>query len=85
MTKNDKLVKRLRRRPTDFTINELDKLLNSMGFEKDNKGMTSGSRVKYLNREKGITIMIHTPHPANTLKMYVIDNIIDTLTKNGLL
>lgn len=85
MTKNDKLLKRLTRRPSDFTISELDKLLSSLGFDKDNKGMTSGSRVKYINREKGIAIMIHTPHPAKTLKMYVIDNILETLKKNDLL
>lgn len=85
MTKNDKLLKRLTRRPSDFTITELDKLLNFLGFEKDNKGMTSGSRVKYVNKEKEITIMIHTPHPAKTLKMYVIDNIIETLKKNDIL
>ena len=36
------------RMPSDFTFDEMQQLLAGYGYEKDNKGRTSGSRVIYL-------------------------------------
>ena len=33
------------RMPSDFTFDEMQQLLAGYGYEKDNKGRTSGSRV----------------------------------------
>ena len=38
--------------PTDFTFDELERLLKIFGYEKSNKGKTSGSRIIYKNNEK---------------------------------
>ncbi len=43
MTSRDKLIERFKTLPTDFTFEELEKLLHSFGYEKSNKGKTSGS------------------------------------------
>jgi hypothetical protein len=48
MTKKDKLLVRFLSIPRDFTFDELTTLLLSMGFEIENKGKTSGSRVAFV-------------------------------------
>lgn len=45
MTNKEKLKKRIRQLPKDFTFEELETILYQLGFERDNKGKTSGSRV----------------------------------------
>ena len=52
MSKKEKLIDRIQEVPKDFTFNELDTLLTYFGFEKSNKGKTSGSRVKFYHSEK---------------------------------
>lgn len=42
MTKKNKLLERFLSVPKDFTFDELKTLLQSMGFEVENKGKTSG-------------------------------------------
>ena len=49
MTKKDKLLERFLALPNDFTFDELKSLLESMGFEIENKGKTSGSRVAFVH------------------------------------
>lgn len=45
MGTKEKLIERFKRQPKDFTFDEMTKLLEFFGFEKCNKGKTSGSRV----------------------------------------
>ena len=52
MSITEKLIKRFKTLPTDFTFEELEKLLNFFGYERSNKGKTSGSRVVFKNKEK---------------------------------
>lgn len=59
-------------------------LLHHLGFEEYKTGKTSGSRTLFLNQD-GITIRTHKPHPANIVKVYVIDEISDLLERNGLI
>ena len=47
-------------------------------FEIKNKGVTGGSRVKFVN-QNGEIINLHKPHPSNIVKRYVIIQIIDKL------
>jgi hypothetical protein len=49
MTKKDKLKDRLLSHPSDFTWNELKKLLLSFGYRESNVGKTSGSRVRFIS------------------------------------
>ncbi len=61
MTKKDKLVKRFLQIPKDFTFEELISLLKHLGFEMNNKGKTSGSRVEFVNQDLSL-IYLRTNH-----------------------
>lgn len=82
MSSKEKLIKRFRLLPSDFTFDELERLLGFLGYEKSNKGKTSGSRVIYKDAS-GHPIMIHRPHPDNTIKGYAMRQILDELTKKS--
>lgn len=45
MGTKEKLRERFLKMPTDFTFEEMQRLLEGYGYEKSNKGRTSGSRV----------------------------------------
>lgn len=49
--------------PSDFTFDEVERLLKNFGYSKSNKGRTSGSRVIFKNADKR-PIMIHRPLPG---------------------
>ena len=85
MSKKEKLKIRLLQRPKDFTYQELRALFSSLGYQEDNKGKTSGSRVSFIHPNTKHIISLHKPHPANILKQYQINILIDELTKTGLL
>ncbi len=85
MSKIEKLINRLLSNPKDFTFDELAKVLSHYGFEMSNKGKTSGSRVKFLHRERKIPIIIHKPHPSPTLKAYTVKQVITELKKHKIL
>lgn len=84
MSKIEKEIERLRSKPKDFTYDELKFILNKIGFIADNKGKTSGSKVKFI-RNNSIKIELHKPHPKNVLKQYQIIEIIRVLEKGGLI
>ena len=83
MSKKQKLIARLKSKPTDFTFEEIETLLMSIGFTKSNKGKTSGSRVKY--QYENIPIDLHKPHPSSVLKPYAINDILNILESEGLI
>jgi len=83
VSKKEKLIKRLKSKPKDFTFNELQNLLELLGFELFNKGKTSGSRVKFIKND--IPLIIHKPHPRKELLEYQIKQILETLEKEKLL
>ncbi|HML37832.1 MAG TPA: type II toxin-antitoxin system HicA family toxin [Bacillota bacterium] len=83
MSTKEKLIKRLLKRPKDFTYEEAKALLNKLGYLEDNKGRTSGSRVSFYHHETKKIIILHKPHPDNVLKLYLIDKLIKTLKANG--
>jgi hypothetical protein len=72
MTKKDKLLERFLAFPNDFTFDELKTLLESMGFEVENKGKSSGSRVAFIHINFKKHILIHKPHPSKIInKIYL--------------
>ena len=85
MSKKDKLLKRLKSKPLDFTYDELKTLLNYLGFNEDNKGKTSGSRVMFFDVNSNEVIRLHKPHPNNILKEYQLKQNIITLRKIGVI
>ena len=68
MGTKEKLVDRLKSQPKDFTFEEAERLLTLFGYTKSNKGKTSGSRVMFIDEQKR-KILLHKPHPGNTLKI----------------
>lgn len=78
MSKIEKEIERLKSKPRDFTYDEAKKILNNFGFYENNKGKTSGSRVKFVNNENEV-VHLHKPHPNNILKPYQLDLIICAL------
>ncbi len=84
MVTKDKLIERFKRLPKDFTFDELSRLLEIYGFEKSNKGKTSGSRVVFRNGDLK-PIMLHKPHPGNIVKVYALKQVFNYLTELGLL
>ena len=85
MSKKEKLKKRFLSKPKDFTYDELRSLLISLGFEENNKGKTSGSRVSFIHSVTKLPIDLHKPHPKNILKAYQVNQILEELEKQGLL
>lgn len=82
MGTKEKLLKRLKQKPKDFTFAEAERLLLMLGYEKSNKGKTSGSRVLFSKPER-LPVFLHKPHPQNELKEYALKQLIAELTKNG--
>ena len=83
MSKKDKLAKKLKSSPRDFTFDEAETLLKSLGFIKSNKGKTSGSRVRFsLN---GFSIDMHKPHPRKELPIALVNELAKELERMGLI
>jgi predicted RNA binding protein YcfA (HicA-like mRNA interferase family) len=61
----------------------METLLSALGFEKSNKGKTSGSRVKFMKDD--IPIILHKPHPRKELLEYQIKQILEILEEEGLI
>jgi len=83
MSKKETLIARLRNRPRDFTVEELDSLMGKCGCIKSNKGHTSGSRMVYIHSGTGKKLRMHSPHPQKVLKLYMIDDALRFLDEIG--
>ena len=83
MSKKDKLIDRLLKKPKDFTFDEMESLLSYFGYELKQGG--AGSGVKFIKDETNEVINFHKPHPNGILKRYVLDQVIEKLRKDGLL
>jgi hypothetical protein len=83
MDKKEKLIKRFRTLPKDFTFEEVETLFGTCGFTLENKGATSGSRVKFYNENGQNAYIMHKPHPSNIIKGYMMRDILNYLLKNG--
>lgn len=81
MGTKEKLIKRLKSLPKDFTYDEAERLLTLFGYEKSNKGKTSGSRVLFFKSGR-IPVFLHRPHPSNELKQYAVKQLLSELIKN---
>ena len=84
MSQKEKLIKKLKSLPADFTFEEAETLLKYPEFLRSNKGKTSGSRVIFI-REGYAPILLHRPHPQNELKKYQVKQLVDVLEQEGLI
>lgn len=83
MSQFEKAKERLLSCPKNYTYDEAKALLNKVGFVEDNKGKTSGSRVKFYRESDKKIIMLHKPHPQAIMKTYAVKNLIDFLKGLG--
>ena len=84
MGTKEKLRERFLKQPSDFTFDEMQRLLEGYGYEKSNKGRTSGSRIIFKNGDKR-PIMLHKPHPGNIVKGYAMKQVYEELKEAGLI
>ena len=84
MGTKEKLRERFLKFPSDFTFDEMQRLLEGYGYEKGNNRKTSGSRIIFKNGDKR-PIMLHKPHPGNIVKTYAMKQVYDDLKKAGLI
>ena len=84
MTRKEKLIRRLKSKPKDFTWDETKLLLTGLGFTEIKKGKTGGSRRRFID-SNNVVITLHQPHPGNLLKRYQIEQIVEILSAEGLI
>jgi hypothetical protein len=82
MGTKEKLRNRFLKMPSDFTFDEMQRLQEGYGYEKSNKGNTSGSRLIFKNGNKR-PIMLHKPHPGNIVKDYAMKQVFEDLKEAG--
>ena len=83
MSKADKLLTRFLSKPTDFSYQELKRLLGGFGYEESARGRTSGSRVAFINTETRHILRLHKPHPGPNLKAYQLKLVETALREEG--
>ena len=75
MSQKEELISRLKSKPRDFELRELERLFGYCGCKKSNAGKTSGSAIRYtyVNGNVKRVFTLHKPHPEKTLKKYVLE------------
>jgi hypothetical protein len=82
MSSHEKLLERFLKLPNDFTWDELKRLFKRYGYAQNNKGKTSGSRVRFENEDSDISLDLHKSHPKNMLKPYQMRDVFGVPQKN---
>jgi len=82
MSRNEKLLSRLLSLPSDFTWDELVRILSYFRYKEVMGGKTGGSRRKFVDEKKNI-ISLHKPHPSNIVKGYAIRDVVTHLKAIG--
>lgn len=85
MSQFEKIIAKLLNNDAVLSFQELEYLLNKLGYEEKKTGKTSGSRKAYIHYDKKHIIRIHRPHPGNDIKKYVKSYLIDELKKQDLI
>ena len=83
MSKKDKLIEKLLKKPKDFTFDEMESLLSCLGYELKQGG--AGSGVKFIKEGSNEVINFYKPNPDGILKRYVLEQVIEKLRKDGFL
>ena len=84
MGQKEKLIQKLKSRPTDFTFEEAESLLRYFNYSRSNKGRTSGSRVMFTSKQY-VPVLLHKPHPRKELLAYQVKQLVEVLEQEGLI
>lgn len=82
MSQREKLIARFRKKPRDFTWDEAVRLLAGFGYEEE---PGEGSRRKFFNSARNVSISMHEPHPGKELRAYQIRDLQNHLKQEGCL
>ena len=85
MGSKEKLIERFKRQPKDFTFDEMVQLLIEFGYSISNKGKTSGSRIRFINKTTMSVIDLHRPYPSNVVNEGVMKDVYTKLKNNFLM
>lgn len=66
----------------NITYADMVTLLEHYGYVQDNKGKTSGSRVRFVC-DGHADLLLHRPHPQKELKEYVIKDLHELIKQEG--
>ncbi len=80
MSTIEKIITKLKRRPSDFKWKDVTKILLHFEYHQLEGG---GSRIKFYNNEKNSLLNIHKPHNPKTLRPYQVDSILSRLKEDG--
>ena len=80
MSKRDKLIERFKGKPKDFTWQEMIRLLSYFDFEEIHG---SGSRRRFINKERQKIIFLHEPHPSKIILSCYMNDVYDTLKEEA--
>ncbi len=82
MSKRNKAIDRFLTIPSDFTWDELVKILTHFGYKELKTGKTGGSRRRFADKDKSVTTL-HEPHPGKIVKIYALKEVLITLKEKG--
>ncbi len=83
MSKLEKAKERIMLKPKDYTYTEAKYLLGKLGFQEFNKGKTSGSRVRFYRESDERIILLHKPHPEDTMGPGAVKSLVEALNELG--
>jgi len=75
MSQIEKLIEKLKNKPTDFEYSELKRIMEHFGYI-ENEG--AGSRKRFIDDE-GNTLTLHKPHKPPQLMPYQVKEAVDHL------
>lgn len=81
MAKLEVLLARIKSRPTDYTVRELNTLMAKCGCKVGHGGR--GSSLQYYHMETGRMLTFDGPHPGNTLYRYQVKDVLNFLSEIG--
>jgi uncharacterized protein (DUF4415 family) len=84
MDRKEKLVARLQQKPRDFAWDELTNLLESLGYQQKKPKKTGGSRRKFVHLTAP-AITLHKPHPQSFVTIYVSNDVLEFLRREGMI
>lgn len=79
------LIEKLCRKPTpaDFHYSDLKKIMAHFGYVESTKGATSGSRVKFYHPVTKAVLLLHKPHPGDTMVKASVEQAVAFLKEKG--
>ncbi len=83
MTRVERLAEQLMACPRTFRFDDAVRVMAWYGFALDEKGRTSGSRIRFYREHDGRMLIMHAPHPGNELRAAAVRNMVMFLREAG--